>query len=234
MKLLATGGTDAATIGIFWPELLPADFDQRMEEGNVLGLLEQLGNDEILLQFPCERDGQYTLGVWIDEPLPTELTPHARERQPPRRLDIVGETRFGGLEYAFKDDRLVAAKYREMCVPVAIPPGEYGATLYDTEVPDEVHEQFLVDHSSPAAKRLWDVQSWFAACGVVAMMVFVGCMFVGTRQWMLVALTVGLSLSTIGWILSRLPGYRAVQQARENYAAMFPDYVLKLESWPRS
>jgi hypothetical protein len=233
MKLFATGATEAATIGIFWPELLPEDFDQRLEDGKVLGQLEQLAQEELLIQCPCDADGQYTLGVWIDEPLPPELVPVAHERRWLRKQRIVGDTKFGGLEYAFKDETLVAAKYRALCGSVAIPPGDYEATLYETEVPDDVYEAWLVDKSSPAAKRLWDVQSWFAACGVVGMFVFVGALFFGTRSFMLSALTIALSLSAIGYLLSRLPGYRAVQQARQSYEATFPDYVLKLDSLPQ-
>ncbi|QDU25631.1 hypothetical protein ETAA8_07010 [Anatilimnocola aggregata] len=229
MKHFATGGTDSALLGLFWPELLPDDFDERVEEGSESKLFDELAERGTVIQLPGEAEGNYSLVLCVDEPLPAELRLYSREVKWLRKVKVAGESWFGGLEYAFKTDRTMLGKRPGMCSPVAIAAGEYEATIYATDVPDEVYEAWLVEKSSPSAKRLWDVQSWFAATGVVATMIFVGCLFFGTRPIMFAALAVAFALSLIAWVLSRTRAYLAVQQARHDYEESHPDFVICLQ-----
>ncbi|WP_425616658.1 hypothetical protein NA78x_000310 [Anatilimnocola sp. NA78] len=226
MKFSATGSTDVALVGLFWPESLPADFDERIEHTELKLLCNELHDQQQIVSFPCEANGSYSLNVFVDEELPAELQPYCEEVHWLRKLEIAGTGWFGGLEYLFKTDRAELDSRPGGCSPLEIPAGEYEVTAYATEVPDDVYETWLLEKTSPAALRLWHVQSWFAATGIVALMFFVGCMFLGSRTAMLTSAAISAVLSSIALVLSLTPAYRRVQAARQTYDAMYSDYVV--------
>ena len=61
MKITARGGTDAASIGLFWPENLPDGADAVLWS-NHLALVEELRDQGKLLSFPCDADGDNSEG----------------------------------------------------------------------------------------------------------------------------------------------------------------------------
>jgi len=228
MRLFATGGTDVAILGIFWPETLPADLDERLQQAELKPLCDELRDRQLIVALPCDADGHYSLRMFIDDPLPAELEKYSREVQWIRKVEVAGTGWFGGLEYLFKIDRSELDRHPGGCSLLEIPAGTFEATIFTTDLPDEVYETWLLEKSSLAAMRIWNVQSWFAATGIVAMMFFVGCLFFGTREVMLVALAIATILSLIALLLSRTSAYRLVQQARQEYDAMYPDYVVRM------
>lgn len=238
MKLNARGGTKSGNLVLFWPELLPADFDDRWdaEPNELLKELEAAGQIitidlEAWAQFfPNEVDGEYSLGLYIDEAIPDHLQNYCTLHSKVEGLQVAGVGYFAGLEFIFQNDRSLLDRQPRMGSPLQIPAGTYSGEVFGTEVPAEVYETWLREQAGESAQRLWWVQTWFASVGIVALMVFVGCLFFGTRTTVLATGTVSTVLLAIAWLLSRTASYRRVQQARRDYELAYPDFVVRLKS----
>src|SRR5581483_9816022 len=124
MKLTATGGTDGASIVLFWPENLPEDADTILQDDPV-SLIERMRDEGKLVWFPCEGDGTYTLAIYVRTELPAELQSVLKDEEKYPHLAVRGVGYFGGMEYVFKRDSSFLDKYPHMCEKVEIPPGEY-------------------------------------------------------------------------------------------------------------
>lgn len=237
MKLHAIGGTTSGSLVLFWPEQLPADFDERFDaesaellaqlqaEGKLLWLpLDPTGS----LFLPSDADGDYALGLYLQEPIPDELQSYCTLEAKCDALHVAGEGWFSGVEFLFRDDRSAAAKHPRRCTPLQIPPGVYSAEVFATDIPDEVYETWLRDQAGSSAQRWWWIQTWIASAGVVTLLVFVVCLFFATRQAVYISLGVSSFFLCIAWLMSRTPGYQRVQQARRDYQQTYPDYVVRL------
>jgi hypothetical protein len=236
MKLHARGGTKIGSLVLFWPELLPEDFDDRWDtEPNevlkeVADAIYTIDLEAWAEFFPNEVDGEYSLTLYIDEAVPEELRNYCTLYGKYEELRIAGEGFFSGLEFIFRHDRSLLDRQPRMGSPLQIPAGTYSGEVFKTEVPAEVYESWLREQAGEGAQRLWWVQTWFASIGIVALAVFVGCLFFGTRETVIVSSVVSAVLLGIGWIMSRTAGYRRVQQARREYAAAYPDFVVRLRT----
>lgn len=107
MRLTASGGTDGASIVLFWPDNLPDDADAAINDDPV-SLIERLQTKGKLIWFPCGADGGYTVAVYVRADLPPELAPHCKEVDRIASLVVRGNGCFGGMEYVFKHDRSFA------------------------------------------------------------------------------------------------------------------------------
>ncbi len=229
MKLTAAGGTKTGNLVLFWPEQLPADFEERFR-AEPLEFVESLQGAGQLIWFPGEPNGDFSLAAFVNELVPDDLQSYCTLAQKIDGLQVAGTGWFGGLECLFREDPSFIDKHPRLCAPVLISAGTYFAEVFTTDVPDAVYEAWLLNQAGPAAMRLWSVQSWIASAGVVAFMVFVGCLFLATRPVMLTTLAGSLALLLFGWLLSRTTGFQRVQQARFAYQRTYPDYVLRLRS----
>lgn len=227
MKITASGGTDGASIVLFWPNHLPDDFDETSQD-DPLPIIEGLRDEGKLIWFPCDGDGTYRVSIFVRTPLPDTLQAVCKQEECIPLLAVKGEGFFGGLEYVFKTDRTLVEKYPSMLQPVAIPEGAYAATVYRTDVPDAVYETWLEDRAGRGAKRLWYVNTWLAAAAVIgALATVVGACVLSWAAWYWVAEFAALSaLAAIG--LHRTPACQAVRQAKAEYEEEFPDYIVHL------
>lgn len=234
MKLNARGGTKSGNLVLFWPELLPKDFDDRWDrEPNEV--LQEVSDAIYIIDleawaefFPNEVEGEYSLTLYIDEAIPDELQNYCALLGKCDGLQVVGDGYFAGLEFIFRQDRSLLDRHPRMWSVLKIPAGSYFAEVFKTEVPAEVYETWLREQAGERAQRLWWVQTWFASVGIVTLMVFVGCLFFGTRELVIGSGIVAAVLLGIAWLMSRTAGYQRVQQARREYAAAYPDFVMRL------
>lgn len=232
MKCSATGSTAIGFLVLFWPELLPADFDERdlSHPDELANCIDGLQAEGKLIWFPDVPSGEHTLGVFVDELPPEELQSYCTLAGKIEMLQIAGEGWFGGLEAIFRADRSYLDRHPRKCSAVQIPAGEYSAEYFVTEVPDSVYEDWIRTEAGESAQRWWWVQTWFASLGVVAAMVCVVCLFVAAQELTLAAFIGSAVLLFIGWLMSLTPGYQRVQQARREYAAAYPKFVVRLRS----
>ena len=97
-----------------------------------------------------------------------------------------------------------------------------------TDVPADVYETWLRDQAGSSAQQWWWIQTWLASTGVVALLIFVICLFIATREAVYVSLGASSFLLSIAWLMSRTAGYQRVQQARRDYHQAYPDFVVRL------
>jgi len=226
MRITASGGTDGASIVMFWPDNLPDDFDATFDD-DPAGLVERLADEGKLIFFPCDGDGSYSVVVFVDDPLPENLREVCEDEQRYPILAVEGDGYFGGMEYMFKADRSFLDRYPHMCEKVAVPPGTYSATIYRTNPPDEIYDEYL-ERTGPAAMRVWRLHSTAAAGAIVGIFgSLISFLFLGWMQWaMVVAITLLFIVATMA--LSRTAGYQAVKAAQQKYERDYPSYVVDL------
>ena len=229
MKFSVTGSTERGSLVLFWPALLPADFEQRWaEEPAELG--DELQTTGKVIWFSCDANGESSLGLFVDEPVPEGLQTFCTLSEKVEALQAAGEGWFCGAEAVFRDDRSYLDQHPRKGSAVQVPAGKYLAEVFTTEIPDSVYEDWIKTEAGSRAQQLWWIQTWFASTGIVAAMICVGCLFVGTQEMTLAAFVGSAILLFIGWLLSLTPGYQRVQQARREYAAAFPNFVVRLRT----
>jgi hypothetical protein len=227
MKITAHGGTDAATIALFWPDNLPEGADRLLQK-DPLELAESLRKEGRLLWFPCDGDGDYTVAIFVRSPVPDYLRALCEDEERYPTLVVKGQGYFGGGEYMFKHDSSFLKKHPRMCERVVVPEGAYAATVYRTNVPEEIYEAWLKDHAGSRAKRLWDFHGVLAACSVAAVVLsLISFAFPWVVRYCVMAATLVLVGLAVG--LSRTKAYRSVAAAQKEYEKAYPGYVVHLE-----
>ena len=181
MKFSVTGSTERGSLVLFWPALLPADFEQRWaEEPAELG--DELQTTGKVIWFSCDANGESSLGLFVDEPVPEGLQTFCTLSEKVEALQAAGEGWFCGAEAVFRDDRSYLDQHPRKGSAVQVPAGKYLAEVFTTEIPDSVYEDWIKTEAGSRAQQLWWIQTWFASTGIVAAMICVGCLFVGTQE----------------------------------------------------
>jgi hypothetical protein len=229
MKFTAKGGTDVAMIVLFWPDNLPDDADEMLED-DPAALIERMHSVGKLVAFPCDADGEYSVGVFLDEEIPPDLFSYCRDEQRMPRLIASGEGYFGGAEYVFKGDATLLEQYPSMCQPIEIPAGTFEACVYRTELPEDLHDSWLLEQAGPRAIRMWEWQTTLVGLSIsLVFAVFIAWLFVDWMIWYGIIIAAAVSIfAAMG--IARTSSYKAVVAAREEFKRAFPSYVLKLES----
>jgi hypothetical protein len=227
MKIQSTGSTRTGDLILVWPELLDStfalsDFDDLSEK------FLQLKDEGKVLWIPAEPRREYHLLLVVDETIPAEIESYCQLTEKQDTLHVAGEGCFAEPVFDEAGVGFIAIHYSQFIPAIQIPSGAYSAEVFVTDVPAEVYETWLREQAGEGAQRLWWVQTWFASLGIVALMVFVGCLFFGTRQTVIYSGIVSAVLLGIAWLMSRTAGYRRIQQARREYAAAYPDFVVRL------
>ena len=194
MRLTAQGGTDGATIVLFWPDNLPDDADRMLQDGPV-ELFEKLEAEGKLVQFPCDGDGHYTLALFVREELPADLAAVSREHKRYPTLVAAGDGYFGGGEYAFKRDDTFLRRYPQQAGRLTIPAGTYAATVYQAEVGDDVYAKWSRDRVGPAAKGIERLRNVLlaAACAAVLATLVALCAF----PWVVKGIIAGVAVALV-------------------------------------
>jgi hypothetical protein len=228
MKITARGGTDGASIVLFWPANLPEDGDSLLRH-DPINLVERLREEGKLIRFPCDADGDYTVSIYVRAPVPPELLELCKDPEGYPKLIVSGDGYFGGMEYMFKNDRRLLDRHPQMCEKLAIPDGTYSATVYESDVPEQLYERWLLDHAGSRAKRLWDWHATIAALAVASVPATLICFWlVPLVAWYcMVAGMLIICGSAIA--LSRTRAYKAVAKTQVEFESAYPAYVVHLE-----
>ncbi len=230
MIISASGGTDGANIVLFWPDNLPDDADQRLQD-DPIELVESLRDDGKLIWFPCDGDGHYRALIFVQTAIADELSEFCKDGEHYPKLVVNGEGYFGGMEYMFKTDRSFLDRYPHMCEQVAIPNGTYSATVYFTDVPESHHYEWLVDHVGHRSVRLWMLQRGLVALSVSSAYISLFSVFSSSLSWTawmwIAALSTACVATAVG--LARSKACKAVANAKAEYERTFPAYVVQLK-----
>jgi hypothetical protein len=229
MKLHAIGSTATGELALFWPEVLPADLAERFGEPTFEpdDLIAELRDGGQLLLLPANSKREYHLCLLLHESLAAELEKYCTLIGKQDGLQVAGLGLFVGIDFLFVDQRLLA-KQAGPAATLQLPPGQYLAEVFATDVPADVYETWLRDEAGSSAQQWWWIQTWLASTGVVALLIFVICLFIATREAVYVSLGVSSFLLSIAWLMSRTAGYQRVQQARRDYHQAYPDFVVRL------
>jgi hypothetical protein len=228
VKITARGGTDGATMVLYWPDNLPDDADTQLKD-DPMALIEKLRDEGKLILFPCDGDGQYTLAVFVGGQVSDELQEFCKEEERYPSLIVRGDGYFGGAEYMFKHNDTLRIAFPHMSEKVVMPAGTYAARVWRTNVPESVYHTWLVREAGPGAKRLRDLHRGIATCAVVGVLLaLVTLLFVPWAVWFCIA-GAAIALVVVAVALSRTPAYQAVAKAQRHYEEAFPKYVVHLE-----
>lgn len=227
MKINAKGATDGANIVLFWPDNLPDDADDQLQDDPIT-LIEDLRDQGKLIWFSCEGDGEYTVAIFHREPIPDDLLKYCENEERYPTLHVNGGGYFGGMEYIFKRDSSFLDKYPHMCEPVAIPDGEYSANVYCTNVPEKLYETWIVENLGRSAKRWWDFHGYVAALAIAGVFASLVGLFVmsWTIWYVVMASTILAGLAAV--VMSRTETYKAVANAQREFEQLYPSYVVEL------
>ena len=160
MKITASGGTDVATLVVFWPENLPHDTQKRLED-DWLGFIEQMRTEGKLISFPCDSDGEYLVSIFVHIPIPDDLLALCIGEEKYPTLIVQGAGYFDGGEYLFGNAQ---ERPKGITANVSIPPGTYTATVYQVDYAEDFHDEWLLTHAGPTAMSVWNFQDFISLC----------------------------------------------------------------------
>jgi hypothetical protein len=134
-RLILSGGTGAAAVGLFDADALPCDGPPSPEG------FQEMESRHSIVRFSTGRDGRYLLHAYVDEAVPAELLKYcsADDKRSGRLNLSSGKLAFGGVEAAYatfvpnstvRSDARVAA-------------ATYDVTAYRTEYPDNLREHAI-------------------------------------------------------------------------------------------
>lgn len=214
---------------LFWPDNLPYDA-QRWLVDDPLALVERMRDEGKLIWFPCDADGHYELSIFLDCDAPDDLLLMCIEPQEYPALLASGPGYFGGTEYMFKTDGSAMRKYTHMCRQVDIPEGWYAATVWQTNWSQERYETWLNARVSRTAQRIGAIHGTITAWCVIGVIAsFITMLATPWKIWLpIVSVTALLIASAVG--ITRTRSYRQLAQARSEFSAAYPSYVVRLRS----
>jgi hypothetical protein len=228
MKVTASGGTDAASIVLFWPDNLPEGADVVLQD-DPMALVEELRGEGKLIWFPCDSDGGYTVAIFVRCEVPEDLRALCRDEERYPTLLVRGVGYFGGAEYMFKATPGLLEKYPHMCGQVVLPEGSYSARVYSTEIPETLFESWLVEQAGATAKRIWDVQGFMAGCAVAGVLASLFALIVASwTVWSAIAATTATCI-VAAMALARTKMYTVVARAKDAFEETYPSYVVHLQ-----
>jgi hypothetical protein len=225
------GGTDAASMVIFDPGALPADFDAQWKT-DAAAQVEQLTREGRLYWLNTCADGSYTLGVYVGDGLPKRLHPFAKRLDVREKYPVAsGRLYFTGIEYAFRADDSLLRKYRHMGESIELAPGEYRAEFFEFDYPPDFHEDLLEKRLPSAQFRAHQLMNVLAPIGCMSVLALFGSKaFLGWAEWLTFALPFGIALVALPLLWSRLPAYKQAASVYKGIGKEFPGYGVLLQA----
>ena len=232
------GGTDAGSMLLFDPAVLPDDYDQTYLV-DPLGPLRRLQADGRLVRLNLGGDGHAELVVYTGGVPPADLAGYAPLRgSTPRFSAPSGALYFAGVEYAFRKDDSQLLRNPLMGSRLDIPPGTYRLTLYEPENPDTPVDDALRRRLPPAAYRRYRRTADLIPLCVAAALTFGAAfavlpfIFACAYWWHPGLLPASLAYALLAFALSRTRPYRVANRLRRALEKAHPDYVAVLEPCP--
>jgi len=227
MKITASGGTDGASIVLFWPDNLPEDADKVLND-DPIALVESMRDQGKLIWFHCDGDGGYSVAIFVRSDVPAELMANCGDQQTIPNLVVRGVGYFGGMEYMFKRDATFREEHPNMCAPVSIPDGTYSARVYRTTISDAVYDEWLLKHAGAEAKTYHDIHKFIAIGAVAGVLATLGTFcYVDEYIWYGIASITFVFFAIAVW-MPRSERYKRFARARDEFEKEYPAYVVHL------
>ena len=223
-------GTDAASLLLFDPEALPADFDRRTQS-NPAEILARLEREGRACWINTDGDGSFLLHVYVDEPLPRALAPFLGD---PEEFEVFqvpsGRLYLTGMEYAFREDESLLRKYPKMGGSVTIPAGTYRLSVCRASYPKGLVEARFRAEASPWELRLWNSMRHLIPLAVAAWIGLVVIFFTHVRVPFPNFLAPALGLIfALPFLVRQHETYRSAKQKYARLEREFPFLVAQLE-----
>ncbi len=223
-------GTDAASLVIFDPLTLPADFDEQNRAGDPVTALSDLHDNGRIFYIEPGGDGAYLLHAVVDEPLPESLKDHVREPVYANEFEVSsGRVFFVGAEYAFHKDDAFLQKYPGMGNSWSMQPGTYRASLYRTEFPDGLADRRLEERLPESEYRLHRLINYLTIMAIVIVLVALFSGLLLPRSIWLLLLPVAAIMAVAVFWLRRTPEVRHARKVWLEVQREFPSLVAHFE-----
>ena len=230
MRHVIDAGTDAASLLLFDPAALPADFKRRFQR-DAVGSLEQLTRDGSACWINTDGDGDYLLHAYVDEPIPAELLAHLIDLEKIGEFHVPsGRLYFTGSECAFREDDSLVRKHPHMGGSVTLRPGAYRLTLFRTDFPKGFLERTFRREASPWEYLLWTSMYVLIPLAIAAWIGLVVIFFTNVRVPFpgYLAPVLGLVFA-LPFVVRRMEAYGSVKARYASLAREYPSLVARLE-----
>ena len=233
VKHVIEAGTDAATLILYDPEVLPTDFDSGTHDDPV-GFLEQLHAQGRVYWINTGADGAYLLHAYVDEPIPFSLGAHFKDPVVVEAFHVPsGRLYFVGSEFAGSGVDAALERYSHMGGSFTLRPGVYRLTMARAEYPDGLQENLLRQEVTPGAYGLHQSMGCFVWLAILCAFGFAATLvaefFRPWRPYLLPLLVLGIALP---FIVARLRLYRETRNQWRAIEREHPSCVAQLE-WKR-
>jgi hypothetical protein len=230
MRHVIEASTDAASLLLFDPGALPADFDRQFRTGSA-EILGRMDEESRALWISTERDGRFLIHVYVDEPIPDQLRHFAREPEIIERFSVpTGRLIWAGSEFAFRDDDSLLRYYPHMSSTFAVPPGSYRLALARMTYPPAHRELMFRERVTSWEYRAWMSMRWLIPVAIAAWIGLVVILFTTVR------LPFPRYLAPVLALLFALPFFarqlEIYRRAKEQYVGLeheLPAFIAHLE-----
>ena len=228
MKIIAKGATDVALIVLFWCNNMPRNVKELIKNGSI-DFAKALQNEGKLIEFPMHDDGDYTVALYINEPVDDHLNEYLKEAGTLESVLVSGEGYFGGGEF-MTNDFSELAELGNMCQKVSIPEGSYKVQIFEVEDPLGNDLLWLEEHCTKEDLRVWNSHSVFMSGSIFFM--FFGCICFLFLSWLIcvgILLVAGL-LMFLGFKMMGSDAYSRVKKSQDEYVEAYPSCAVTFSS----
>lgn len=228
MRFVLEAGTDAASLALFDPAVIPSDYDLRFAQESI-DLIEELERAGDLIYFELDGDGSYFVHLFVDEPIVDELRTYAAEPPTEKLLRIAsGQAILAGAEYIAPEGNSRLEQYPHMGATVDLPRGTYRAIVYEMNYPDELEDKVYRASVSSWQKMHLGLMGCLAIAAIIALCGGIVAVFkAGPWRWEIV--TACVLVFVLPFVLARTRSFQSANQASREVAQAFPTICVELK-----
>jgi len=215
-RLILSGGTGVAAVGLFDADALPCDGPPSPD-----GFLEMESRHSVV-RFSTGGDGGYVLHAYVDEAVPSELLKYcsADDKRSSRLKLSSGNLAFGGVESAyatFVPNSTVRSDAR-------VPPATYDVTAYRTEYPSNLREHAIRAQVGPTGLQILNAPGYIVPAALVLPIVAFY-----TSGFLAGASLFGAAASSL-FLLTRSPAFKRLSAEKRAIDLQYPSIVVHMKS----
>lgn len=229
MVHILSGGTSTASMVLFDPASLPADFDILVNDDPAAAVetAEERGQ---LVCLP-EDDGGYLLHLYVDEEVPPYLAGHLQPKVCQSTLVVTsGKLCYSGIEYVHREDDTLLRKSPAGGEWASIPAGQYRTTVRTAYYPKGTLEEELRARISRAGWVIFRLEQSLGDLMVIAFVALLGSLIVSLGSvWNYYALGAAVVTSAVLFLLHRLPLYKRVSGEWTAVQRKYPKFLVVLK-----
>ena len=231
MRLIGEAGTDGATVVLWDPEALPADFEARYRD-EALDLLEALQRQGRLFWTETGGDGAFLLHVYLDVPVPESLAGHCEDPLEIARFQVPsGVLQFAGAEYVYRQDDAFLVAHAHMGSRLELPAGTYHARIYRVEYPVDYVEEQVRSRLGKDAYQYRETSGGLIAGAAILTLIGIIVLFLSRLAgWSLAVAGVAALLWVAVVVRVRSPRYHEVGERSGEIEQDYPSIVVELQT----